>query len=248
MLATPRGAAVVGLPGGSQQASPLHFAAANGRLAIARRLVAAAPSAGAFTDRDGEVPLALALDNRRLRVARLLLRRADLPPNDTPELLGLLAETGAAARHLYPLLAARMPLTPAQWRSIPPGCPGLAAALPAVLARSASEARCLVACLPADDRAALRAGALALARAQRSAGVELPPALVTRLLLEALAPAAREEEAEEEELSEDEEAEEEEEGSEDEAPGGSAGLTFDQFVQLFGGMGGTGGGAPGLGA
>ena len=47
---------------------------------------------------------------------------------------------------------------------MPSPCSGLAAVLPAVLERSAAEAGCLVACLPAAERSRLRLLALCLSR------------------------------------------------------------------------------------
>ena len=242
LLATPSGAKVVGTPGGPRQFSPLHLAAGHGRLAAARCLVAANPSAGALRDAQGDTPVCLALKQRCLSVARLLLRRADVPPSDTAKTLRLIAAAGSEAHPLYALLAARVPLSPQQWRSLPAGCPGLEAALPAVLARSAAEVRCLAARLPAATRATLRAGALALARVQRVAGVELPPPLATRMLLEAMAPppSSNESEESEEEEEDEEEEEEEEEGSYDEEGGGGGGISLEQLMQLMG-MGGGGG-------
>ena len=78
---------------------------------------------------------------------------------------------------LYVLLVARQPLTPAEWARVPAPCPGLGAALPAVLARSEAEAAALVAHLPAADRERLRTAVLGLARAQRRCRVHLPAEL-----------------------------------------------------------------------
>ena len=78
-------------------------------------------------------------------------------------------------------------LLPSQWQRVPAPCPGLGAALPAVLARSEAEAGCLVGRLPVKERAWLRTAALCLGRAQRMEGVELERVLMGRMLALALA-------------------------------------------------------------
>lgn len=92
---------------------------------------------------------------------------------------------------IFPLISTPLPSppppSPAEWRLVPPRCPGLSAALPAVRKRSPAEAALLVARLPAAEQARARCAALCLARAQREAGVELPPALLTHILGAALA-------------------------------------------------------------
>lgn len=120
----------------------------------------------------------------RTSVARCMLEPGQLPQPAAP-VLQALAQVHKQA--LMPVVAARAPLSPAEWQLIPPRCPGLSNALPAVLERSAAEAALLAARLPAADRARARCAALSLARAQREAGVELPPALVTHILGAALA-------------------------------------------------------------
>ena len=72
---------------------------------------------------------------------------------------------------------------PAEWVRVPNSCPGLAAALPAVLRRSTDEAGLLVRRLPPTDRERLRVAALCLVRVQRLHGLELPAELLHRLLL-----------------------------------------------------------------
>lgn len=57
---------------------------------------------------------------------------------------------------------------------MPAPCPNLTAALPVVLQRSAAEPALLVRCLPAEERQCLSA-------------VELPPQIMQRLLLSAVA-------------------------------------------------------------
>ena len=83
--------------------------------------------------------------------------------------------------------AARHPLSPADWHLIPSPCPGLAAALPAVLARSAAAAVLLVDHLPEAERCRLCTAALCLHRAQAEAEAALPQPLVQRILAAAMA-------------------------------------------------------------
>ena len=71
------------------------------------------------------------------------------------------------AHSLYGDAVARLTLWPAEWQLVPKHCRSLAAALPAALQRSQSEAACLVARLPADSRRRLAAAALCLSRASR---------------------------------------------------------------------------------
>jgi hypothetical protein len=60
--------------------------------------------------------------------------------------------------------------------------PRLLRALPAVLAHSAEQARCLVQHLPPADVQRLRTAALCLARAQKQSGVFLPNPVVWQIL------------------------------------------------------------------
>ena len=63
---------------------------------------------------------------------------------------------GSEAAQLYVLVVACQPLAPGEWARIPGALPGLAAALPAVLDRSAEEAGLLVRCLPPAARPPVR--------------------------------------------------------------------------------------------
>ena len=193
-------AAAAGDGGGS---GPLHWAAMWGGEEVAPLLLAAAPVAIAPRVRsrrkwksrrkresEGEVeeseeaspgcpleaaPLAL---TPYLQVARLLL------PHTPPEgALAALAAAGDVALPLFADLAACHALSTSQWQCVPAPCPGLRAALPAVLARSEAEAGWLVSRLPAPARTRLRVAALCLARAQRMLGIELERALVRRMLV-----------------------------------------------------------------
>ena len=94
-----------------------------------------------------------------------------------------------AALPLYAdLVAAHTPLAEAEWALVPAPCPGLGAALLAVLQRSAAQAARLVAHMPAGDVRRLRTAALCLARAQRAHDAPLPQPLVWRVLSLCLAP------------------------------------------------------------
>lgn len=93
---------------------------------------------------------------------------------------------GAAVLPVYTALVARLPLEPAQWQRVPPNCPGLGAALPAVLDRSAEEAALLVHHPPPAHRERLRTAARCLARVQRPSGVALPADVVRPLLMAAV--------------------------------------------------------------
>ena len=170
----------------------LHYAAGSGNLAALQLLVSFAPAAasarGGFQSR---LPLEIALNEagycwRRgqgaqaaqyLQAARLLL-----PVTPLDEALSALVAAGCPALPLFADLAASRPLTYAQWQRVPAACPGLGAALPAVLARSVSEARWLVQRLSGEQRQRVRSAALSLRRAQRTLGVELPVAVLGQVL------------------------------------------------------------------
>ena len=98
------------------------------------------------------------------------------------QLLRALALAGQPDMPLYAELAAHTPLKPWQWDKVPTPCPAIGAALPAVLARSPSEAALLVAHLPASDRERLQTALLSLHRAQRDTGVDLPLLVLPALL------------------------------------------------------------------
>ena len=89
---------------------------------------------------------------------------------------------------LFADLAAATALSAKQWRRLPYDCPALGAVLPTVLARSSAEAARLVAHLPVEVRQGLHTGCLCLVRAQHVLGVELPAALVGRVLALAAGP------------------------------------------------------------
>ncbi|KAI3433459.1 hypothetical protein D9Q98_003272 [Chlorella vulgaris] len=70
----------------------------------------------------------------------------------------------------------------AAWSAVPAPCPGLLGALPAVLAHSAEQARCLVQHLPPADVQRLRTAKLGLARVHKQSGMFLPDAVVRQVL------------------------------------------------------------------
>lgn len=159
---------------------------------LVRQLLSLAPACVAVEDGHQCTPLDvllrpamhLRLTDRELAIARLLIAT---PGQEPIRLLHSLNLGGSASLPLYPDTVARYPLTPADWSLVPSPCPGLAAALPAVLGRSADEAALLVANLPEPERCRLRAAALCLHRAQEVRGMALPQPLVWRILAASLA-------------------------------------------------------------
>ena len=167
----------------------LHGAVLGDCPAAARLLVEAAPRAALVRDGSRRTPLEAALLFLRFGVARCLLERPAALPPAADVLRWLTAASGPRWRMppaLFAVLAARQQLGPDEWARMPSPCLGLAAALPAVLARGEAEAALLVALLPAADRQRLRTAALCLRRTERVHGVELPPALLCPLLLAAV--------------------------------------------------------------
>ena len=164
--------------------NPLHVAAMHSNAAAVRVLLAAEPGAAAATRGSPparryegaapELPLEMALSELEhqwryggvgrvpecLEAARLLL-----PATPLEDALAALAAAGQAALPLFADLAACWPLSQEQWERFPCPCPGLGAALPAVLARSEAGVSRLVARLTAGERQRLRTAALCLARA-----------------------------------------------------------------------------------
>ena len=133
-----------------------------------------------------------ALAQGRYQEATDWLQHRPLPR--VADVLVWLEQAGSRARApsrtvlpLYGLLVKRQPLTPAEWARVPAPCPGLGAALPAVLARSEAEAALLAARLPAADRERLHTAALCLRRVEREHGLDLPPAILRLLLPAAVA-------------------------------------------------------------
>lgn len=194
---------------------PAHVAACYDSVAALKQLLAAAPdTATAMTD-DGETMHYLAAERGRVDALRLLLQLAPEPAaagtlaplraallnghlpaarlllsfGSTRAVLACLAAANSQAS--LPLfaeaIAARLPLLPDEWQPVQAPCPGLGPLLPQALALSFEQARQLVRHLPAADAQRLRAGALALARAQRVRRVYLPPPLAHRILALSLA-------------------------------------------------------------
>ena len=172
---------------------PLHVAAFDGSAKVVRLLLEVAPAAAARRAL-GRLPLEVALSQARhyetdsdharyLESARLLL------PATPPEAAVLaLEQAGEAELSLFADLAACTALSTEQWQRVPAPCPALGAALPTVLARSATEAALLVCHLPAEARQRLRTAALCLGRAQREHDLEVPAALVGQVLALAARP------------------------------------------------------------
>eukprot|EP00887_Chlorella_sp_A99_P001713 scaffold8.g1713.t1 len=204
---------------------PLHEAARCGHGSIAGILLAAAPQTErAKTDR-GNTALVLAEMWGHLAAARVLVWCSVARPAELlKELLGVQRHPDAdpatqeerdeAVHTLLADLAARHALSPADWALLPTPCPGLARALPAVLARSLVEAAQMVTHLPDTARGRLRALALSLARLQRRLRMELPESIIHRIL--AAAPLEEEQEVDIAEGSGNEEGSEEDRGSSDE--------------------------------
>lgn len=167
--------------------TPLAWATVRAYGRLMSQLLAAAPEAAALLDASGRTPFELALAReglargsyagRHLAPARLLLAG----PCQRPTAV-LRALSRHVAHALYGDVPARWALSEEEWRLVPGPCPGLAPALPAVVARSEAEARLLVARLPQTTRRRLQTAALCLAREQRCSGVELPLPLARRVL------------------------------------------------------------------
>jgi hypothetical protein len=79
-------------------------------------------------------------------------------------------------------VAARLPLSQAEWALLPRSCEGLGRALPTALKHSPQQARELVRRLGAEDAARLHTAALALARTQQQLPFPLPGHVVERIL------------------------------------------------------------------
>ena len=161
-----------------------HHAAAHPCRAFVDALMDAAPEAALLRSRGGALPLACAVQSLSCGPARCLLERGALaPPADLLEALQANRRVYCAElATLYAPLVARQPLSPAEWARVPTQCPGLGAALLAVLARSEAEAALLVARLPTADAERLRTAALCLRRAERAHGLALPPPVLHQLL------------------------------------------------------------------
>lgn len=167
-------------------ALPLHLAARRGCVAAVQLLLQAAPGTAAALTHEHQLPLdwAFWLSSRLVggplvHIASLLIAAPGQQPHD---LLQCLNRHTPEALPLFAQVAAHYPLSPPQWQLIPSPCPGLAAALPAVLERSEAEAALLVARLPAAECRGLRTAALALHRTQAHGRLWLPLPLMWRIL------------------------------------------------------------------
>ena len=166
--------------------TPVHLAAYLNRVQALRLLLAAHPGAALLRDLLGSTPLQLALQTAALDAARCLLQHGPVQP--LGELLDTIRWRAAQKPLCYALVATHQPLTAADLALVPRPCPGLGAALPTALHRSATEAALLVRHLPPVDQARLRTLALCLGRAQQRGGLPpLPTPLVWRLLALSLA-------------------------------------------------------------
>jgi ankyrin repeat protein len=177
---------------------PLHMAAAGGHTEMAQQLLAVAPGTASVANAGGKTLLALAAEGGHTAVVQLLLASGRAAPRPADLLFDALRHRQvdaarclvAAGREAKPLLAAlerahkkhhfdaepliaevaaRQPLERPHWQLVPPTYwPGLAAALPAVLERSETEAGLLAVRLPAAECSRLRLLALCLTRASLS--------------------------------------------------------------------------------
>eukprot|EP00887_Chlorella_sp_A99_P004089 scaffold23.g4089.t1 len=180
---------------GSAQAStangetPLFFAAFHGNTAAAELLLGTAPEALQRRTACDWSPLFIAAYHAHLDTARLLLERSTASAaqlaSDLLTAMRTQYATLATDRTVHALLtdlAATRALSRAGWAALPTPLPGLARALPAVLARSPAEAAQLVAHLPAAARGHLRTLALSVVHVQRQLGLELPVHIVRGIL------------------------------------------------------------------
>lgn len=167
----------------------LQFAAADGNEDMVQLLLEAAPTSAAV-EAEGHIS---ALDlccqahpwhDHHCRTARLLIAAPGQQPG---RLLQSLNSGLPVSMPLFADVATRCPLSPANWLLVPFPCPGLTAALPAVLQRSTVEAALLVPRLPLAERRRLRTAAIALHRAQQRSQAWLPQPLAWRILAACLA-------------------------------------------------------------
>ncbi len=171
-------------------AAPIHAAVALGRRAALRLMLAAQPQAALVADARGRTPLEMALQRGHALCALALLRSGALP--SAGEALSLLCQHSAWGP-LYAALAARHPLTAAEWALVPSPCHGLGSALPSVLQRCTWEAALLVRHLRRAARQRLRCFALCLSTEQRRRTIPtLPSSLAWRLLALSCGAAPRE--------------------------------------------------------
>lgn len=172
---------------------PAHTAAEENHVHVLRVLLAARPEAALLPDCLGRTPLLAALAGRSVDATRYLLELGPHVPS--AELLETLGEFSqyhdAGVDHrplLFALIASHQPLSADDWALVPTPCPALAAALPAVLKRSTTEAGLLVRRLRPADRHRLCAAALCLSRVQRRLSAPLPVPLVQCMLALCVAP------------------------------------------------------------
>lgn len=183
--AAPSAAQLAAMPN-AHGALPLHHAVRRGRPDIVQLLMQAAPGTVAALTHQHHSPLdyafwlrSLLIDGPFARIARLLIAA---PGQQPASLLQCLNRHVPESLPLFAEVAACYPLSACEWQLIPAPCPGLAAALPAVLERSEAEAALLVAHLPRAERCRLQTAALCLRYAQAVLCVALPQPLVWHIL------------------------------------------------------------------
>jgi hypothetical protein len=144
--------------------TPLALAARHGHTAVVQLLLASGHAAPRPADllcdaiRLGHVDVArclMAAEREAKSLLTVLKKVCDEWPDNRQLVLPLFAT-----------VSARLPLGRQDWQLVPSPCSGLATGLPVVLERSATEAGCLVARLPAAERSRLRLLALCLSRSR----------------------------------------------------------------------------------
>lgn len=180
--------------------SPLACAARSGCPKIVGLLLAAAPETALQRNKEGLLPLELALVRKVGGWQNGSVYRSGWPCRGSTDRirtgLALLRQCGAAdvlpvlatvedrlAEPLFVEAVRRWRLLPEQWAQVPVPCPGLAAALPAVLARQDTEgAAQVMRRLREGHREQLQAAAHCLARAQRQLELALPMGVMWNVL------------------------------------------------------------------
>ncbi|KAL4430157.1 hypothetical protein ABPG77_004939 [Micractinium sp. CCAP 211/92] len=165
--------------------TPLHFAAEYGHAEAVRVLVAAAPEAAALPESFGFTPVWMTICEAH-EAHFEAFGHLFMVGTTTEERLEMLAQwryhDAGALAPLYARVVAAGRLSADQWARVPRPWPPVGRLLPAVLERSREEAGLLVQHLAPDQRAALRAAALSLSRAQARLRSKLPPELVAHIL------------------------------------------------------------------
>lgn len=169
--------------------TPLHLAAISQNLysregqraAALRLLFEAAPGSAQMPDSRGQTALELLLAHWGGHTTAMELGVRDCQA--TRQLLQAARQLQPRSADLQARIVACLPLTAFEWASLPSAA--LAAAFPAVLARSPMQARLLVAHLLPADAARLRTLALCMARVQRRQGAPVPLPILHAILAQA---------------------------------------------------------------